>query len=68
MAIEPSLSPRIVIGSTCINPSSKNKLLNQQPSRTALDKAIYLASMDDKAVIVCFLENQVIAPLAIMKT
>jgi hypothetical protein len=68
MAIDPSLSPRIVVGKICAKPSSENKFLNHQASRAALDKAIYSASVVDIAVIDCFLENQVIAPPAIMKT
>jgi len=68
MAIEPLLSPRIVVGKICMNPNLRNKLLNQRALRAASDKAIYSASVDDKAVIDCFLENQVIAPPAIMKT
>ena len=68
MAIDPSLLPRIVVGKVCSNPSSLNRLLSHRASRAASDKAIYLASVDDSAVIDCFLECQVIAPPAIMKT
>ena len=51
-----------------MNPSSENRLLNQQALCTTLDKAMYSTSIDNKAVIDCFLENQVIDQLAIMKT
>src|SRR5229473_2033261 len=67
MAIDPLLSPRIMVGKVCLNPSSLNRFLSHQASCAASDKAIYSASVDDSAVIDCFLECQVIAPLAIMK-
>ena len=67
MAIDPSLLPRIVVGKVCSNPSSLNRLLSHRALHATSDKAIYLASMDNSAVIDCFSECQVIAPLAIMK-
>src|SRR5712671_4250489 len=67
MAIDPSLSPRIMVGKVCLNPSSLNRFLSHWASCTASDKAIYSASVDNSAVIDCFLECQVIAPPAIMK-
>jgi hypothetical protein len=59
MAINPSLSPKIVVGNFCVNPSLLNKFLNQHASRVASDKVIYSASMVDNAVTDCFLEYQV---------
>ncbi len=67
IAIDPSLSPKIIVGNVCANPSSSNKFLNQCASHIASDKAIYSASMVDNAVTDCFLEYQVIAPLDILK-
>ena len=68
MAIDPLLSPWIVVGKVCAKPNSENKFLNHLASRAALDRAIYSASVVDIAVMDCFLENQVIVPPAIMKT
>jgi hypothetical protein len=68
MAINPSLSPQIVVSKVCAKPSSDNKFLNHRASCVALDKAIYLASVVDIAVIDCFLRNQVIMLPAIIKT
>src|SRR6266853_365010 len=68
IAIDPSLSLKIVVSNVCANPSSSNKFLNQCASHVALDKAIYSASMVNNAVTDCFLEYQVIAPPDILKT
>src|SRR6266853_816361 len=68
MAIDPSLSLKIVVSNVCANPSSLNRFLNQHTSHIASDKAIYSAFMVNNAVTVCFLEYQVIAPLDILKT
>ena len=68
MAIDPSLSPKIVVGNFCAKPSSPNRFLNHRASHVASDKATYSASMVDKAVTDCFLEYQVITPPDILKT
>ena len=48
MAIDPSLSPRIIVGNDCAKPNSKNKFLNQRTSCATLDKAMYSASVVDR--------------------
>jgi len=68
MAIDPLLSLKIMVGNFCVNLSSLNKFLNQCASCVTSDKAIYSASMVDKAVTDCFLEYQVIMLPDILKT
>ena len=68
IAIDPSLSPLIVIGNSCGIPSSLYKFLSQQASRAASDNATYLASVNESAMVVCFLDFQVIAPPDTKKT
>ena len=63
----PSLSLKISVGRACLYPSSPNSNQSQQASRVASDKATYLASVDDKAIVNCFFDRQVMAPLAAMK-
>jgi hypothetical protein len=59
IAIDPSLSPRIMVGNFCANPSSLNRFRNQCASRAASDKAIYSASVDERAITDCFFEYHV---------
>jgi hypothetical protein len=68
IVIDPSLSPKIVVGNFCVNPSLLNRFCNQRASHATSDKAIYSAFMDERAITDCFFEYQVIAPLAILKT
>ena len=68
MAMEPSLSPFMVIGNCCGNPSSSYRFLSQHASHAASDKATYSASVDESAMVVCFLDFQVIAPPDAKKT
>ena len=56
MAINLSLSLKIVVSNVCANPSSLNRLLNQHASHVTLDKVIYSASMVDNAVTDCLLK------------
>ena len=68
IAIDPSLPPWIMVGESCGKPSSLYRLLNQHASRPASDKAMYSASAVDSAVVLCFLDIQVIAPPPTVKT
>jgi len=68
ITINPSLLPWIIVGNVCIKPNSENKFLSHLASHAASDKAIYSTSVVDMAVMDCFLENQVIALPAMMKT
>jgi hypothetical protein len=67
MAIEPSLSPLITVGLGWGNPSSSNRFLSQHTSHPASDRPMYLASVEDKATVVCFLDPHIIAPPPIKK-
>ena len=67
IATAPSLSLKISVGRTCLYPSSPNSDRSQQASCVASDKATYSASVDDKAIVNCFFDHQVMAPLAAMK-
>ncbi len=56
IAIDPSLSLKIMVGNLCVNLSSLNRFCNQRASCAASDKAIYSASVDKSAVTDCFFE------------
>jgi hypothetical protein len=45
------------LGASCFIPSSSHKFLTQQASFPASDSATYLASVDDNAIVACFLER-----------
>ena len=51
----------MIIGDSCGNPSSSKRFFSQQASHPASDKATYSASVDESAIVVCFLDFQVIA-------
>ena len=51
-----------------MNLSSWYKLQSQHASCLASDNAIYSASVDDKAIVVSFLDHHVIAPPPTIKT
>ena len=68
IAIKPSLSPLIRVGSICFCPNSSYRLLNQQASRPASDRVIYSASVEESAIVVCFFYRHIIAPPADRKT
>ena len=61
--IDPSLSPRSRIGSLWMNPNSPYRCRIHVASQAASDSATYSASVDDRAIVDCFLDPQVIAPL-----
>jgi hypothetical protein len=50
------------VGSVCVCPNSSYRFLSQQASLPASDRATYSASVVDNAIVVCFLDLQVIAP------
>jgi|SRR5713226_2914648 len=62
IAIDLLLSPLISVASFSGNPNCSCSCFSQQASCAALDSAIYLASIDESAVIVCFFDLQVMAP------
>jgi len=66
--MEPLLSPLMSIGYSWGYPSSSNKFQSQQASRPASDRATYSACVVERAIVVCFLDFQVIAPPAAEKT
>ena len=68
MAIDPLLSPFIKVGCSCGYPNSPYKLRSQRASHAASARAIYSASVEDCAVMFCFLERHVITPPEAMKT
>jgi hypothetical protein len=63
-AIVARLSLLIGKGALRGNPSSSYRLVSQHASVPAIEKAIYSASVIDKANKVCFLDLQLIAPPA----
>jgi hypothetical protein len=66
--MDPSLSPNISVGLSWGNLSSPYRFLSQQASRPASDKATYSDSVIDNAIIDCFFDFQVIAPLEARNT
>src|SRR6267142_1656719 len=68
IAIDLSLSPMITVGVLSGKPNSLCRFLNQQASHASSDKATYSASVDNSAIISCFLDHHVIAPPATKKT
>src|ERR1700692_3716018 len=52
----------MTVGPICGNPSSSYKFLSQKASRPASESATYSDSVEDIAIIVCFLDFHVIAP------
>src|ERR1700720_2924094 len=65
---EPSLSLLMTVGPTCGKPSLSYKFLSQKVSLPASESATYSDSVEDIAIIVCFLDFHVIAPSAARKT
>jgi len=61
IATAPSLSLKISVGRTCLYPSSPTSDRSQQASHVTSDKATYSASVDDKAIVDCFFDHQVMA-------
>ena len=62
ITIDPLLSPRISVGtSSWSKPSLPYRLFSQQASRAASVRAMYFASVDDKAMETCFLKLYVMA-------
>src|SRR6266850_1506467 len=57
-----------IVGVLSGKPNSLCRFLNQQASHAASDRAMYSASVDDSAIISCFLDHHVIAPPAAKKT
>ena len=69
IAMDPSLSPQISIGTfSCSRASSVYKLLSQHASHPASERLTYSASVDDSAMDICFLELQVMAPFLVRNT
>jgi hypothetical protein len=68
MAIAPLLSPITMLGVFCGSPSSVYRFLSQHISLFASDRAIYLASVDDNAFVVCFFKHHITAPPPDLKT
>ncbi len=62
MAIDPLLSPLIRVAFSWEKPNSPCNIHNQQAFLAASNNAIYLASIKDRAVIVCFFNPYVMAP------
>ena len=63
IAMDPSLSPQISIGTfSCSRLSSVYKLLSQHASHPASERLMYSTSVDDSAMDICFLKLQVMAP------
>ena len=68
IAIDPSLSPSIKVGRSELKSSSLYEFLSHVAFQVASERATYLASVNDNATVVCFLELHVIAPPLAMKT
>jgi hypothetical protein len=52
----------MILGEFWGSPNSSYKFLSQYTSLLASDIATYLASVDDNATVVCFLDLHMIAP------
>ena len=69
IAMDPSLSPQISIGTfSCSRLSSVYKLLSQHASHPASERLTYSALVDNSAMDICFLELQVMAPFLARNT